>query len=75
MEPQERGGFQDDRGTDQPARAHEEPTYSSDDAIRETEIGCTFSGTIEDQQLLLGEYGFGHDGTRRPDLRVGPASQ
>ena len=28
-----------------------------------TEIGRPFSRTIEDQQLVLDEYGFGHDGT------------
>jgi hypothetical protein len=64
MEPQERGGFQDDRGTDQPARAHEERTHAGDDTISEAEMGCTFPGTIEDHQLLLDEHGFGHDGTR-----------
>ena len=63
MEPQERRGFQDDRGTDQPARAHEERTHAGDDAISEAEIGCTFPGTIEDQQLVLDEHGFGDDGT------------
>jgi hypothetical protein len=64
MEAQERGGFQDDRGTDEPARAHEEGTQSSDDTIRETEMGCTLPGTIEDQQLVLDEHGFGHHRTR-----------
>ena len=64
MKAQERCGFQDDRGTDQPARAHEEHTHAGDDAISEAEIRCTFPGPIEDQQLLLEEHGFGHDGTR-----------
>jgi hypothetical protein len=62
MEPQKCRGFQDDRGTDQPARAHKERTHAGDDAISEAEIGCTFAGTIEDQQLVLDEHGFGHHG-------------
>jgi hypothetical protein len=63
MEAQKREGSQDDRRTDQPPRADEEPTHSDDDPIREAKIGCTFSGTIEDQQLLPDEHGFGHNGT------------
>jgi hypothetical protein len=70
MEPQERRGFQDDRGTDQPALAHEERTHAGDDAICEAEIRCSFPGPIEDQQLLLEEHGFG--GHRTPP---GPASR
>jgi hypothetical protein len=48
-----------------------ERTHASDDAISEAEIGCTFPGTNEDQQLVLDEHGFGHHGTRRRDRRVG----
>ncbi|OLD17670.1 MAG: hypothetical protein AUJ01_08680 [Acidobacteria bacterium 13_1_40CM_3_65_5] len=62
MEAQERGGFQHDRGPDQPAGAHEERTDAGDDAITEAEMGCTFPGTIEDEQLLPDEHGFGHHG-------------
>src|SRR5712692_785193 len=36
---QERGGFQHDRGTDQPARAHDERTQAGDDAISQAETG------------------------------------
>jgi hypothetical protein len=64
MELQEGGRFQDDRGTDQSTRAHEKRTHAGDEAIRETEIGCTFPGTIEDHQLVLDEDGFSHHGTR-----------
>jgi hypothetical protein len=58
MKAEERGGLQDNRGTDQPAWAHEEHTHSSDDAIREAEIRCTLPGPIEDQELLLEKHGF-----------------
>ena len=39
---------------------------SASGAIRETEIGTSVPGTIEDQQLLLDEHGFGYQGTRAP---------
>src|SRR5712692_3565635 len=64
MEAQERGGFQDDGGTDQPARAHEQRTHAGDHPISETEVGGTSPGAIENEQLLLDEYGLGHHGTR-----------
>src|SRR5713101_6447760 len=63
MEAQERGGFQNDRGTDQSARAHEERTHTGDHAINEEETGGTTPGTIEDEQLLLDEHRFGDHGT------------
>jgi hypothetical protein len=73
MEPQERRGLQDDRETDQPARAHEERTPAGDDAISDAEIGCTFPGTIEDQQLVLSHHGTctagtGESGDRRQEM-------
>ena len=49
MEAQERGGFQDDGGTAQPARAHEQRAYAGDEAISEAEVGGTFPRAIEDQ--------------------------
>jgi len=64
MEAQERGGFQNDRGTGQPTRAHEERTHAGDHAFSEVEMGCTAPGTIEDEQLLLDKHRFGDHGTR-----------
>ena len=64
MKAQQRCGFEDDRGTNPPARAHDERTQAGDHAISEAEIGTPLPGTIEDQQLVLDEYGFGDDGTR-----------
>jgi hypothetical protein len=63
MKAQQRGRFEDDRGTNQPARAHDERTQAGDHPISEAEIGRPFPGPIEDQQLVLDEYGFGHHGT------------
>jgi hypothetical protein len=52
------------RGTDQPAPAHEKRTRAGDRAIGGTETGGPFSGPIEDQQLVLHKNGFRHHGTR-----------
>jgi hypothetical protein len=49
MNSEQRGGLQDNHGTDQPARPHEERTHVGDDAICEAEIRCSFPGPIEDQ--------------------------
>jgi hypothetical protein len=59
MQAQQRGRFEDNRGTDQSARADEGRTQTGDHTIRRTEIGRPFSKTIEDQQLVLDEHGFG----------------
>jgi hypothetical protein len=40
------------------------PAGSGDDAISEAEVGGTFPGPIEDQQLLLDEQGLRHYGAR-----------
>ena len=63
MEAQERGGFQDDGGPDQPARADEQRAHAGDEAISEAEVGGPFPRAIEDQQLLLDENGLGHHGS------------
>ena len=60
MQVQQRRRFEDNRETDQPARADEERTQTGDHAIRGTEIGRPFSRPIQDQQLVLDEHGFGH---------------
>src|SRR5712692_470954 len=39
-------------------------THAGDPAIREAEIGGPFPGTIENQQLVLDEHGFGDYGAR-----------
>src|SRR5262245_45823398 len=48
MKAEERGGLQDNRGTDQPARAHEERTDASDDALGEAKIRCPLPGPTQD---------------------------
>ena len=63
MAAQERGGFQDDGGSDQTAGRDEPCTDASDNAIGEAETWRARSRAVEDQQLLLDEHGFGHHGT------------
>ena len=62
MEAQQRGGFHDNGGTDQSSRAHEQRTHAGNHAISEAEAGGTAPGAIENQQLLLDEYGLSHYG-------------
>jgi hypothetical protein len=64
MELQKRGGFQDDRAANPAATPHEERTHAGDHAIGGAEVGGTFPGAIEDQELLLDEHGLSHHGTR-----------
>ena len=64
MEAQQRGGFEDDGGTNQPARAHEQRAHAGHDAISEAEVGGTSAGAIENQQLVLDQDGLGHERTR-----------
>src|SRR5262249_57994972 len=42
MKAKERGGLQDDRGTDQPVRPQEERTHASDDATGRRRLGARF---------------------------------
>ena len=44
-------------------RAHEKSAQASDHTIRDTQVGRTLSTTIEDQQLVPDQRGFGDDGT------------
>src|SRR2546427_12298751 len=48
---------------------HDERTQAGDHAISEAEIGRPFPGPIEDQQLVLDEYGFGDHGTHAAGTR------
>ena len=63
MHAHQRRRCEDDRRTDQPARAHQERAQAGQTAIRGMEIRGSFSRTIGDQPLVLDEHGFGHHGT------------
>jgi hypothetical protein len=74
MQAQQRGRLDDHRRTDQSARADEDGTQTGDHAVGGTEMRPPFSRPIGDQQLVLDEYGFGHQRARRRDRRVGQRS-
>jgi hypothetical protein len=63
MKAQKRWRLQYDRGTDQPTRTDQERTQAGDHATGQTELGWTSSGPIQNQQLVLDEYGFRDNGT------------
>ena len=49
----EQGGrFQNDGGTENACRPHEESAQAGDDTISGTQVGRTLSATIEDQQSM-----------------------
>jgi hypothetical protein len=57
------GRLQHDGGTENACRAHEKSAQAGDETIRGTQLGRTLSTTIEDQQLMPEQCGFGDDGT------------
>ena len=57
MELQNNGGTKDTR------RAHEQRAQSGDDAIRGTQFGRALAPAIEDEQLMTDQHGFGDNGT------------
>ena len=63
VEMEQGGRLQNDGGTENACRAHEKSAQAGDEAIRGTQVGRTLSTTIEDQQLMLEQCGFGDDGT------------
>ena len=57
------GRLQNDGGTENACRAHEKSAQAGDDTIRGTQFGRSLSTTIQDQQLMPDQRGFGDDGT------------
>jgi hypothetical protein len=71
MKVQQRGRLEDDHGTDQPARAHEDRTQAGDHTIGGTQIRRPLSRPIEDQQLVLDDT----DSATTERAPPGPASR
>ncbi len=63
MESENRGGFENDGGTQQSVWLHEYGAKPSDESIDRFQGGCSFSRAIENQQLMLDEQRFGDDGS------------
>jgi hypothetical protein len=60
---QQSGGLQNDGGTKDTCRAHEQRTQARDDPIRGTQVGGALAAAIEDEQLMPDQHGFGDNGT------------
>ena len=69
---QQGGGLQNDGGTEDACRSHEEGEQTGSDAIGGAKVGRTLAPAIEDQQLMPDERGFGNHGTEPPALPFGP---
>jgi hypothetical protein len=63
VEMEQSGRLQNDSGTENACRAHEKSAQAGDETIRGTQVVRTLSTTIEDQQLMPEQCGFGNDGT------------
>ena len=63
VETQQSGRLQNDGGTKDTCRAHEQRTQAGNDPIRGTQVGRTLAPAIEDEQLMPDQHGFGDNGT------------
>ena len=52
VQMEQRGGLQDDGGTEDACRAHEKGEQAGGEAIRGVQVGRTLAPTIEDKQLM-----------------------
>ena len=55
------GRLHNNGGTENTCGAHEKSAQAGDDTIRGTQVGRTFSTTIEDQELMPDQRGFSDD--------------
>jgi hypothetical protein len=66
---QQSGRLQDDGGTKDTRRAHEQRTHTGDDPIRGTQLGRTLAPAIEDEKLKPDQHGFGDNRTESTQPR------
>jgi hypothetical protein len=66
VEMQQSGRLQNDGGTKDTCRAHEQRTQAGDDPIHGTQVGCTLAPAMEDQQLMADHRRFGNHGPESP---------
>jgi hypothetical protein len=57
------GRLQNDGGTKDTCRAHEQGTQAGDDPIRGAQVGRTLAPAIEDEQLMPDQHGLGDNRT------------
>jgi hypothetical protein len=60
VEAQESRKFQNDGGTDEPGRPHQQSAPTRDEAIQQAEVGSALARAIEDEELMLDEDGLGN---------------
>jgi hypothetical protein len=63
VEMQQSRGLQNDRGTENACWAHEKSAHAGNDTIRGAQVGRSLSATVEDQQLMPDQRGFGDNGS------------
>ena len=63
VEMQQSGRFQNNSGTKDTCRAHEQRSQPGDDPIGGAQVGRTLAPAIEDQQLMPHQHGLSNNGT------------
>jgi hypothetical protein len=63
VQMQQGGGLQNDGGTEDACRPHQEGEQTGDEAIGGAQVGRTLASTIEDEQLMPEQRGLGNHGT------------
>src|SRR5215469_8094306 len=63
VEMQQSGRLPNDGGTNNTCRAQEQGAQAGDEPIRGTQLGRTLAPSIEDDQLMPDQHGFGDNGT------------
>ena len=69
VETQQSGRLQNDGGTKDACRAHEQRTQPGDNPIRGAQVGRTLAPAIEDEQLVPDQHRFGDNGTESTGRR------
>jgi hypothetical protein len=69
---QQGGGLENDGGTEDACRAHQEGEQTGGEAIHGAQVGSTLASAIKDQQLMANQRGFGNGTESPPALPVGP---
>jgi hypothetical protein len=62
MEIQQGGRLPHNGGRENPRGSHRQRTPTSDDPVRNAEVGSALAGPLEDQQLMANEGRLGEDG-------------
>jgi hypothetical protein len=63
VEVQQSARLQNDGGTKNTCRAHEQRAQAGDDPIGGAQVGRTLAPAIEDEQLMPDQHGFSDNGT------------